>query len=209
MPLRIFVVGATGHIGSHVLELALARGHQVTAFVRSRSKITRDHPALSVIESPLATEPLARYLRGHDAVLSSLGPPGTEALHPSTLMAESAASLVAAMAMAGVQRLAIVSAGVLFPGRGLAIRFFKWLLRHHARDLVAMESVIRATDFDWTIARPPRLVERADASYRAKDDALPNGASAMAFRGVAAFLLDCVEQHSHSRAVVGLAKGVA
>jgi putative NADH-flavin reductase len=204
MPQRLFVVGATGHIGSHVLDLGLARGHQVTAFVRNRRKITRNDPGLSVIEAPLATEPLARYLKGHDAVLSSLGLPPKEALRPATFMAESAASLVAAMATADVRRLAIVSAAVIFPGSGLAIRFFKWLLRHHARDLVAMESVVQATPFDWTIARPPRLVHQDVEPYRARDGALPEGASAMSFRAVAAFLLDCVEQHSHSRSIVGL-----
>jgi putative NADH-flavin reductase len=208
MSLRLFVVGASGHIGTHLLDLGLARSHQVTAYVRSRHKITRDHPALSVIEAPLATEPLARYLRGHDAVLSSIGPATREALRPSTLMAESAASVVAAMATANVKRLAIVSAAVLFPLRGLGFRFFQWMLRHHARDLVAMESVVSASDFEWTIARPPRLVERADATYRARDGALPEHAASMSFRAVASFLLDTIERREHTRAVVGLAGAV-
>lgn len=202
--MNLFVVGATGHIGAHVVDLGLARGHSVTAYARNPSKVTRKHPHLSIVDGPLEAAPLARALRGHDAVLSSLGLPGTDALRPSTFMAESAASLVAAMATASVERLAIVSAAVLFPERGLFFRFFQWLLRHHARDLVAMESIVRATDFAWTVARPPRLVEDAVETYRATADALPEGARSMSFRAVAAFLLDSVERGHHVREVVGL-----
>lgn len=208
MTQRLFVLGATGHIGAHVVDLALTRGHRVTAFVRSPRKVMRNDPGLSIIEGdPLSTDALARELPGHDAVLSSIGPSPRQALRPSTLMAECAASTVAAMSAAGVKRLAIVSAAVLFPDRRLSFRFFRWLLRQHARDLVAMEAVVRATDFDWTIARPPRLVSSDDASYLVERDALPEGAWSMSFRAVAAFLLDSVERHTSSREVIGLSNG--
>jgi putative NADH-flavin reductase len=210
MTQRLFVLGATGHIGGHVVDLALARGHRVTAFVRSPRKLSRNDPGLSVIEGDLlSTGALARALPAHDAVLSSIGPSPREALRPSTLMADCAASTVAAMSAAGVKRLAIVSAAVLFPDRRLSFRFFRWLLRQHARDLVAMEAVVRATNFDWTIARPPRLVSTGDESYRCGLDALPQGAWSMSFRAVAAFLLDSIEGHTSSRQVIGLARGEA
>jgi|ERR1700722_9095816 putative NADH-flavin reductase len=210
MALRLFVVGATGHIGAHVVDLALARGHSVTAFVRTPRKIARNDPGLSVIEgSAMSSEAIARFLPGHDAVLSSIGPPPREAFRASTLMAEAAASAVAAMTGARVRRLVIVSAAVLFPDRRLPFRFFRWLLRHHARDLVAMEAVVRATELDWTIARPPRLVEAQDESCRCARDALPAGAWSMSFRAVARFLIECAEQGTHVREVVGLAKGAA
>lgn len=142
MALRILTLGATGHIGTHVLDLALARGHHVTAFVRAPGKIRCNDRALPVIQgSPLSADALARALEGHDAVLSSIGPPPREAFRPSTLMAESAANTVAAMAKAGVKRLLLVSAAVLFSDRRLKFRFFRWLLRQHVRDLLAMEVV--------------------------------------------------------------------
>jgi hypothetical protein len=113
------------------------------------------------------------------------------------------------MASAGVTRLLIVSAAVLFADRRLSFRFFRWLLRQHARDLVAMEAVVRATGFDWTIARPPRLVSTRDESYRCETDALPPGAWSMSSRAVGAFLLDAAQRHTHARQVVGLASGGA
>jgi putative NADH-flavin reductase len=210
MALRLLTLGSTGHIGTHVIDLALARGHRVTAFVRSPQKIHRNDASLSVIQgSLLSTDALASALKGHDAVLSSIGPPMGEAFTASTLMAESAASTVAAMSWAGVRRLLVVSAAVLFPDSRLAFRFFRWLLRQHARDLVAMEAVVRATEFDWTIARPPRLVKKPDESYRSERDALPAGAWSMSYRAVAAFLLDSVERGTHAREIVGLGGGAS
>jgi uncharacterized protein YbjT (DUF2867 family) len=205
MALRLLVLGATGRIGTHVLDLALARGHDVTALVRSPHKVARDDPRLQVIQgSLLSTDDLARALPGHDAVLSSVGPPPREAFRRSTLMAESAASVVAAMTTSRVKRLAVVSAAVLFPDTRLRFRFFRWLLREHARDLAGMEAVVRATDLDWTIARPPRLVNGPGESYRWRSDALPEGAWSVPFRAVAAFLVDCAEGGAHTRALIGL-----
>jgi uncharacterized protein YbjT (DUF2867 family) len=121
-------------------------------------------------------------------------------------MAESMASTVAAMKRAKVQRLAVVSAAVLFPMRGLFYAFFRWLLKHHAHDLSAMESVIQASDLRWTIARPPRLVRGPEAAPRIVVAGLPARARAISFRSVAAFLLDCVERENHVRQVVGLSE---
>ena len=33
--MKLFVLGATGHTGTHVVDIALSRSHNVTAFVRS------------------------------------------------------------------------------------------------------------------------------------------------------------------------------
>jgi putative NADH-flavin reductase len=206
--MRIFVLGATGRTGKHLLDLGLARGHRLTAFVRSPQKITRRDSALSVVQGdPLRVDQLATALAGHDAVLSALGPAGREAFRPSTLLAECAASTVAAMATAGVERFVVVSAALLFPEKRLSFTLFRWLIKHHLRDLVAMEAVLQASRCDFTIARPPRLVEARDESYRSRGGALPAGAAVMSFRAVAAFMLDCVEQRSHGREIVGLAKG--
>ncbi|NBD08447.1 NAD(P)-dependent oxidoreductase [Corallococcus silvisoli] len=207
MTLRLLVLGATGKTGTHILDLALARGHQVTAFVRSPQKIVRRHPALSIVQGdPMQVDPLAQALTGHHAVLSALGPSGREGFRPSTLLAECAASTVAAMERASVNRLALVSAALLFPGGGLRFAFFRWLIRHHLRDLTAAEAVVRATPFDWTLARPPQLVESREETYRSERERLPLGAWSMSFRAVGAFLLDSVEKGTHMREVVGLAR---
>src|SRR5690242_8450486 len=114
--MRLLVLGATGRTGKQILDLGLARGHHLTALVRSPRKITRRDGALSVVEGdPLQADQIARALHGHDAVLSALGPAPRDAFRPHTLLAECAAATMAAMTMAGVDRVAVVSAALLFP----------------------------------------------------------------------------------------------
>lgn len=203
--MRLFILGATGNTGRELTQLGLSRGHQVTAFVRSPDKITLRLPGLSVVPGdPLDPAQLGAALPGHDAVLSALGPAFSEAFRPSTLMQRAAASTVLAMTAGGVARLAITSAAVLFPTPGLFYSFFRWLLREHARDLEGMERVVRESSLEWTIGRPPRLVHAGDARYLSQRGGLPPANRSVSFRAFATFLLDCVEQGSHVREVVGV-----
>ena len=204
--MRLFILGANGKTGTQLVDLGLARDHEVTAFVRSPEKVTQRHPRLRVVQGdPLSVNELARVLPGHDVVLSALGVRPPTAFRPHSLVQEGAASTVAAMTTAGVKRLLLVSAAVLFPEKGLRFAFFRRLLRYVMRDLDAAEQIIRATSLDWTIARPPRLVNRSDETYRSTRDALPAGGFSMSFRGVAAFMLDAAERRTHLHEIVGLA----
>jgi len=206
--MRLLVLGATGRTGRSLLELGLARGHHLTAFVRSPEKLGQRHPRLSVVQgNPLQTKELARVLPGHDAVLSALGPRPADAMRRSTLLASGAAAAVAAMRTAEVHRLAMVSAAFLFPGGGPLVSLARFLLRDHIRDTQVMEETVRTSGLGWTLARPPRLVESTDASYRAEVDALPSGMRVTAWlswKGVAAFLLDTLEGDLYRGEVVGV-----
>ena len=209
--MRLFVLGANGRTGTELLDLARRRGHKVTAFVRSPEKLKPAGSLTVVRGDPRRPESIAAALPGHDAVLSAIGPHPPDALRPSTLLADCARATVNAMTARGIARLAIVSAAVLFPEKGLYFAFFRWLLRHHARDLYAMENIVQTSGLEWTIARPPRLKKSPDVSFRALRDALPPGSWAISYRSVAAFMLDAVEHRTHLTEIVGLghALGVA
>ncbi|MBI2688265.1 MAG: SDR family oxidoreductase [Acidobacteria bacterium] len=202
--MRLFVIGATGKTGREILDLARARGHEVTAFVRSPQKL-RPAGSLRIVRGdPLRAETMAPALPGHDAVLSAIGPPPREAFRASTLVADCARATVEAMAASGVARLAIVSAAVLFPEKGFYFALFRWILQHHARDLRSMEAIVQASGLAWTIARPPRLTKEPEVNFRAARGALPPGSLSVSYRSVAAFLLDAVEQRSYVSEIVGL-----
>jgi hypothetical protein len=180
--MKLFVLGATGRTGSEIIDLARTRGHEITAFVRSPQKL-RPASSLKIIRGdPLRSEMIAAALSGHDAVLSAIGPNPQETFRPSRLLTDCGRATVEAMAASGVDRLAIVSAAVLFPEKGLFFAFFRWLLRHHARDLCSMEAIVQASGLAWTIARPPRLAKSPDAGFRALRGVLPPGSRAMSHR---------------------------
>ena len=85
--MKVFVIGANGHTGSQVIDLALARGHEVTAFVRSPEKIKRQHPLLKVLRGdPHNVDELASALKGQDVVVSALGVRPPKAFRPHSLV---------------------------------------------------------------------------------------------------------------------------
>jgi putative NADH-flavin reductase len=203
--MKILILGATGKTGSELVSEGLARGHEITAFVRSPQKISTRPERLHVVPGdPFDRSQLTAALPGHDAVVSALGPSGREAFRPSTLLERAATTTVQAMRSAGVERLIITSAALLFPECGLYFKFFQWLLREHGRDLRAMERVVQESDLRWTIARPPRLVRSADARYVSRAAALPEHSRSVSFRALAACMLDCIEQASFERQVAGV-----
>jgi putative NADH-flavin reductase len=79
-PLRLMVIGATGGIGRALLEQGKARGHHMTAMVRSPEKLGDLGAGVNVIRgTPLDSETVKSALAKHDAVLSALGPLGSDA----------------------------------------------------------------------------------------------------------------------------------
>jgi len=48
--MKLFVIGATGRTGREIVQQALARGHDVTAFVRSPESITFRNERLTVLK---------------------------------------------------------------------------------------------------------------------------------------------------------------
>jgi hypothetical protein len=72
--MKLFVIGVTGQTGREIVEQALARGHRVTAFVRSPEGIKFKNERLAVIEGNAMDEnELINATQNHDAVLQHWG----------------------------------------------------------------------------------------------------------------------------------------
>ncbi len=113
-----------------------------------------------------------------------------------------------AMQAAGVRRLLVVGVAVLFEDEGLLTAIARrTFLRNVARDSAEMERIVRASDLDWIIARPPRLTNGPlTRSYGVAEGSMPPGARLTISRAdVADFLLDELEHPVHVRRIVGLA----
>jgi uncharacterized protein len=105
--MRIAVVGATGRIGSRVVDEALGRGIEVTAVLRDPD---RDLPTGVERRVAEATDvaALATAISGQDAVVSALG--GAEVDQVSVVVT-GAHALLEALPRAGVERLLVVGGG--------------------------------------------------------------------------------------------------
>jgi putative NADH-flavin reductase len=157
--MKLVVFGATGGIGSQVIEQALAAGHEVTAVARHPSAVTIQHERLEVIQGDvLQPDTIHESIAGKDAVVSALG---VRDFAPTTVYSEGVANIMQAMQSAHVRRILCISASGLDPAIGwqrLAAKLFLWrLLRNMYTDLVRMESELKTSGLDWTILRPPRF----------------------------------------------------
>jgi putative NADH-flavin reductase len=201
---RLIILGASGGIGRQLIDQALERGDEVTAFVRSPEKLGASREGLFVRRGdPRDVAALTEALPGHDAVLSALGPPGPGR---TTIMRECARSTVAAMQAGGLRRLLVVSAAVLFENSGIITGFMRrTLLRNVAEDSTEMERVVMASGMDWIIARPPKLTNGPlTGRYHVADGRMPGGRWLVSRANVAHFLLEELQCGAHRHQIVGM-----
>jgi putative NADH-flavin reductase len=201
--MKLFVIGATGRTGREIVRQALAKVHDVTAFVRSPDGIASKDERLTVLKGNVMDEDeLFRAMQNHDAVVLTLGP--REVFKPSSMLHDSALATTRTMNRAGVKRLVVLSAAAHF--LGILNRIASFIMRNHMRDSLAMEAVVQASGLDWTIARPPRLTQKDYTTYRSREDAAPRMGFTLSRKAVAAFMLDAIEQKKHFHKIVGIAK---
>ncbi len=175
--MRIIVLGAGGGVGRHAVAAAAGQGHEVVAAARTAAAV-----AVAPGVSPLAldvrdADAVRRALTGVDAVLWCIG---VTARSGPDVGRASLPGVLAGMAEAGTRRVVAVSgAGIDLPGdrRGLDARALSAFTRRVVRDLVAdreaEHALLRASGLDWTVVRPPRLVERPAAGTYRLGDAAP------------------------------------
>ena len=177
--MRTVIFGASGPTGRQLTARALAAGHEVTAVTRRPGSI-QPRAGLTVITADVAdSDAVSRAVAGTDAVLSSLGVPLSP--KPITVYSQGNANIVTAMHRHGVKRLVTVSSSVMDPTWRPTGEFFfnnvmdplvnRRLGRTTHADMRRMEGIVRASELDWTIARPSGLFDHpAVTGYQLEED---------------------------------------
>lgn len=204
--MRLFVLGATGKTGRVLVAQALARGHAVTAFGRSVPPGSPTDTFRVVVGSPMRADELAPAMAGHDAVLSSLGTRGVGA---TSVLVDSARAAIEAMKRSRIRRLIVVSSSLVDPRTGWLSRVLaRTLLRHTASDQRAMETLVAASELDWTVLRPARLGSGGRQPGRYAATAVSAGApaseAAITRENLAGMMIDAVENASYVAEIVWL-----
>lgn len=149
--MRLAVTGGTGFIGSHMIDCALAAGHEINALTRREQQ---PRQGVTWIEGDLSSrEALEQMVRDADAVIHVAG----------TISAQTAAAfqqgnvtgtlaMLAAATAGGVQRFVFVSS--------LAAREPK--LSHYGASKERAEELVMGSGLDWAVARPPAVYGPGD-----------------------------------------------
>ncbi|MEO3923576.1 NAD(P)-dependent oxidoreductase [Plantactinospora sp. CA-294935] len=222
--MKLTVFAASGGIGRHLLRQAVAAGHDVTAVVRSPASLAGEPDGIRVVTADLSNpDPavLADAVDKADGVLSGLGP---RSMADSGVASRGTREIVTAMRARGVRRLVVVSAAPLStiaapgrpkpppdPGEGPLLRYLlgpiiKTVLRKHYLDLAVMEELLRDSDLDWTVVRPPRLTDKPlTGVYRTAYGRSVRGGMVVPRADVAHCMLRALEQPETIRQAVAVA----
>ena len=218
--MRVLILGASGLTGTALCREALARGHAVTALVRSPEKVAKDvssHASaavrggdpldLAVVQAALASAP-------HDAVLVALGGGGIMARDyiRSTATKNVIAAMEATPALLtpgpnGGARLVICSSMGASESKPWIPSFIFWMLSKVLDDHTDQEAAVRASKLSWTIARPTGLTKepRSSAPLRVALSG-PVATNTVSRSDVAAFMLDSLTSAEYVGKAPGLCK---
>ena len=118
---NVLLIGATGFVGSAVLNELVERGHKVTAVVRNIEKLAKNDLVNAVKEDVANVDAIAKLAEGKDAIISAYNPGWTNP-DIETLITENYPKILKAAKKSGVERLLIVGgAGTLFCAPGLRV----------------------------------------------------------------------------------------
>ncbi len=162
--MQVAIIGATGGTGRSFVEQALAANHEVTALARTPAKLQELSTRARIIQADgRDAASLKAALDGRfDAVVSIVGANGLlEARRVTDLYSVTTRNLIAAMQERQLSRLVVVSSGGVEPQPSdnwfyvhVLKRFF---LGPMYKDMLAMERLLEASSFDYTIVRAPYL----------------------------------------------------
>lgn len=207
--MNIALIGASGFVGTRILNEALQRGHKVTAIVRHPEKVTAQHPALTIKKGDARNEDeLAQLLAGHDAVVSAYNAGWDNPNLYDEFLATSK-TIEKAVQKAGVKRLLVIGgAGSLeiAPGKQLvdSPEFpAEWKSGAlSARDYLNVLKENKA--LDWTFLSPAIMLQPGERTgkYRiGADNPVMNaeGKSEISAEDMAVAIIDELEQGKHLR----------
>lgn len=176
---RLLILGATGSLGRHVLEQAVAAGHQVSVLVRHPDKLPIETRSLVTVHEgdlgQIAVAGLAALVRGHDALIHCAGTvtEGQTFVDRVARVVESVESLPAVERptcwfMGGAAALDIGSTG----RRGVMLPKVRDTYWPHARN----HERLSASPIDWRMLCPGPMVDQpalGTARLRVSTDRLP------------------------------------
>jgi putative NADH-flavin reductase len=176
--MNITIFGATGGVGRHLVDQAVDAGHAVTAVVRNPDAVTRDVRIVRADLADPAPALLESAVSGADGVLSALGP-RSKADALAHVVTRSTEAVIRAMKETDARRLVVISAVPVptvpstarpnppknDPTDGFVMRtvlnpIVKAVFKTTYLDLSEMEDAVSSSGLDWTIVRPPRLLDK-------------------------------------------------
>lgn len=202
--MKMIVFGSTGGTGRSFVQQALNSGHVVTAFARTPSKLEIEHERLNVVQGDALNEKEVRQaVAGQEVVVSCLG---SEGLKAKNTLARMTGNIIIAMEEEGIKRiLYVASAGIYKEIPGLTGWMSQKILKNVLEDHRKAVNLMIASNTDYTIARPMRLMDGDLTKQYRTSESVPKGGKKINRSDVAHFLLHSLEEGNHIKSTIGIA----
>lgn len=204
--MKVIVFGATGGVGKQVVQQGLDAGHEITAFIRTPSKLEVSYEGLTIVQGDaFNAEEVSDAIKGHDAVISCLG--SSTGMKKSDELQNMTRNIVEGMQRHDVNRIVYTaSAGVHRELTGVMGKIVMMLLKNPLIDHRAAVKHITDAGLNYTIARPMSLSDKPYTGvYREHATRVPEKSSAIPRADVAHFIVKALDDASYDHSSVGLA----
>jgi uncharacterized protein YbjT (DUF2867 family) len=202
---KIFIIGATGGVGSRLGPMLVDAGHDVTGLHRKPEQAHKLEnagitPRLGDIMT-MAVEDLTEFTRGCDVVVFSAGAAGSGLERTTAIDGEGVVKTIHAARANGIARVYLVSA-FMDAGRDQPR---KDGFEHYMKVKRQADNAFAASELDWVILRPGTLVSEDGDGLVNAGLAIPYGSVA---RGnVARMLAALIDTPAIRREIIELTDG--
>lgn len=212
-PINVAVLGASGWIGSHIVNEALARGHQVTAIARRPENASAEGASVREFDLLNAQADLASAVQGADVVIAAIG---GRAAGNHELVAHTAQRLLADLPNTSASRLLWVGgAGSLEVAPGVTLVSVPDFPEAYRAEALAQGEALEvfrnsSSAINWTFVSPAAEIfpGEAQGSYRIGGEQLltdDNGNSRISVSDYAKAMVDELEAAQHLNQRIGVA----
>ena len=205
---NVVLIGASGFVGTAILNELLNRGNKVTAIVRNPEKVTVSNRNLSVVKADVSdVESIANTSKGKDAIISAYNPGWTNPnIYEETL--KNYPLILQAAKQSGVKRLLIVGGAVtLFCAPGLRVvdsGAIPESIMGGVKSLgeFYLNILMNEHDIDWVSFSPAGSLEPGERTGKfrlGKDDLIvdADGKSHISVEDYAVAMVDELEKPAH------------
>lgn len=212
----VVLIGASGFVGTAILNELLSRGHKVTAVVRNPEKINVSSSNLDIVKTDVSdTNVMVEICKGKDAIISAYNPGwGNPDIYEETL--RNYPLILEATKQSGTKRLLCVGgAGTLFCAPGLRV-VDSGAIPDAIMDGVKslgefyLNTLMNEKTIDWIFFSPAGTLEsgKRTGKFRlGKDDLIvdKNGISHISVEDYAVAMVDELEnpKHHYERFTIG------
>jgi putative NADH-flavin reductase len=222
--MKLVILGATGGVGRELVATASRRHDELVIVARDVGRLPDgwNHPVAELDLARPNPASLASTIAGADAVVSALGARGKT---DHGILATAATHVLSAMRDTGVRRYVGISAAPVAttpsparptpprhdPGddvltRRLLMPIVKRVFADVYADSARMEDVVRASDLEWSVLRPPRLTNaNGSGHYRTAMDQNVRGGRSIGRADLARYMIDIISDTATFGHTIGIA----